>query len=186
MRSSLWLLLSILLLVGCRAGTKLATCETGVDSPAGATLPIVPAVEERAITSQDVPAGGVQLAAFQVEELPPMTLVNPAEPSAPSEGPEPLPPAASPASMATLEDVITSVYASYPALDAASRERQIAAGKQLAAMGSFDSNLIGEAISEPLGYYKNYRYDIGVKQYNWSGSQTYAGYRLVPGFIEPW
>jgi outer membrane protein TolC len=130
----------------------------------------------------------VQLASYDLEELPPVSLVNPAETAAAQAPafPELLPAPLGETTVATLDDVITSVYASYPALDAAARERQIAAGKQLASMGKFDSNLVGQAISEPLGYYKNYRYDLGVKQYNWGGSQTYAGYRLGRGFFEPW
>lgn len=108
------------------------------------------------------------MAAYELEELPPVTLVNPAETAAaPAQAlPELLPAPLGETTVATLDDVITSVYASYPALDAAARERQIAAGKQLASMGKFDSNLVGQAISEPLGYYKNYRYNLGVKQYD--------------------
>ncbi|MFO0788819.1 MAG: TolC family protein [Pirellulales bacterium] len=86
----------------------------------------------------------------------------------------------------TLDDVITTVYASYPSLDAASRERQIAAAKQLAAMGEFDVDLVGESMNEAMGYYKNYRNGLGLKQYNWSGGQTFAGYRIGRGFFEPW
>lgn len=99
--------------------------------------------------------------------------------------PEPLPLPA-PTGPLSLEEVVTAVYASYPSLDAASRERQIAAGKQLAAMGEFDVNLVGEALTEPMGYYKNYRYALGFKQYNWGGSETFSGYRLGRGFFEPW
>jgi outer membrane protein TolC len=78
------------------------------------------------------------------------------------------------------------VYASYPALDAAARERQIAAGKELAKWGAFDSIVVADALSEALGYYENYRYEFGVKQYNWGGAQTFAGYRLGRGSFEPW
>jgi len=78
------------------------------------------------------------------------------------------------------------VYASYPALDAAARERQIAAGKELSKWGAFDSIVVADALSEALGYYENYRYGLGVKQYNWGGAQTFAGYRLGRGSFEPW
>lgn len=86
----------------------------------------------------------------------------------------------------SLDDVITTVYASYPSLDAASRERQIAAARQLAAMGEFDVNLVGESMNEALGYYQNYRNGLALKQYNWAGGQTFAGYRIGRGFFEPW
>lgn len=129
----------------------------------------------------------VQLAAHRQEAAirDPPTTANSSkiEPRA-TDAPEPLPlPAAAPL---RLEDVVASVYASYPTLDAVSRERQIAAGKQLAAMGEFDINLLGETINQPLGYYKNYRHGLGVKQYSWSGAQTFGGYRLGRGFYEPW
>ena len=186
MRLSAWLLLFIVWAAGCRTSAKLATCGDG--SALGELAPSklshasgVVSADYRAATTPEV-----QPAAYEIEELPPVTLINPAKPAAEEPLPELLPAPLDAPSIATLDDVITSVYASYPALDAASRERQIAAGKQLAAMGSFDSNLVGEAISEPMGYYKNYRYDLGVKQYNWGGSQTYAGYRLGRGFFEPW
>lgn len=111
-------------------------------------------------------------------------LQNPAELPPPASEGLPLPPP-DPAPL-TLDDVVTTVYASYPALDAATRERQIAAGLQLAAQGNFDLNLVGETLTEPLGYYENYRYGLGAKQYHWNGGQTFAGYRLGRGNFEPW
>ncbi len=185
--SLVWLLVGALAAAGCRASSKLATCGDGVEP-----ITVASASKSAASTKSNIsplPADtseGVRLAAYDVEELPPVNLVNPAETAAAPAFPELLPAPLGETTVATLDDVITSVYASYPALDAAARERQIAAGKQLASMGKFDSNLVGQAISEPLGYYKNYRYDLGVKQYNWGGSQTYAGYRLGRGFFEPW
>jgi outer membrane protein TolC len=185
----MWLLVCAFCAAGCRASSKLATCGDGVEpmTVASASKSAAPTKSNNSPPPADT-SEGVRLAAYDVEELPPVSLVNPAEiAAAPAPSfPELLPAPLGETTVATLDDVITSVYASYPALDAAARERQIAAGKQLASMGKFDSNLVGQAISEPLGYYKNYRYDLGVKQYNWGGSQTYAGYRLGRGFFEPW
>ena len=185
--SLVWLLVGALAAAGCRASSKLATCGDGVEpmTVASASKSAAPTKSNNSPPPAD-PSEGVRLAAYELEELPPVSLVNPAETAAAPAFPELLPAPLGETTVATLDDVITSVYASYPALDAAARERQIAAGKQLASMGKFDSNLVGQAISEPLGYYKNYRYDLGVKQYNWGGSQTYAGYRLGRGFFEPW
>lgn len=92
----------------------------------------------------------------------------------------------SPAKPVTLDDVITAVYASYPSLDAAAREQQITAGKELSAFGEFDQMLFGDVMTEPLGYYENYRYRLGVKRYQWNGTQTFAEYRLGRGSFEPW
>lgn len=188
MRSFAWTLACVALISGCRSSANFVPSGDGVDPIPKSSAAATPTPAPSAATSPEKRAEPIQLAAYQPEALPPVTLVNPADvdaeaaPSFPELLPAPLGESAS----ATLDDVISSVYANYPAIEAAARERQIAAGKQLAAMGKFDSNLIGQAISEPLGYYKNYRYDLGVKQYNWGGSQTYAGYRLGRGFFEPW
>ncbi|QDT72331.1 TolC family protein [Lacipirellula limnantheis] len=188
MRSFAWTLACVVLISGCRSSANFVPSGDGVDPIPKSSAAATPTPAPSAAASPEKRSDHIQLAAYQPEALPPVTLVNPAEvdaeaaPSFPELLPAPLGESAS----ATLDDVISSVYANYPAIEAAARERQIAAGKQLAAMGKFDSNLIGQAISEPLGYYKNYRYDLGVKQYNWGGSQTYAGYRLGRGFFEPW
>jgi outer membrane protein TolC len=129
--------------------------------------------------------------ASQTTELPMPSelLLNPAEVEIDSAAipevaiPEILPPPDAPIS---LDDVITAVFASYPSLDAAAREQQITAGKQLSASGEFDQMLFGDIMTEPLGYYENYRYRLGVKQYQWNGTQTFAEYRLGRGSFEPW
>jgi outer membrane protein TolC len=129
--------------------------------------------------------------ASQTTELPEPSelLLNPAEVEIDSAAipevaiPEILPPPDAPIS---LDDVITAVFASYPSLDAAAREQQIMAGKQLSASGEFDQMLFGDIMTEPLGYYENYRYRLGVKQYQWNGTQTFAEYRLGRGSFEPW
>jgi len=110
-----------------------------------------------------------------VRRLPELITSTPEEALPPPE-PKPL----------TLNDVIIAVYANYPPLDAVSRERQIAAAKRLSAMGKFDMNLNGQAISQPLGYYKNHRFGAEFSQYNWTGGRTFTGYRLGRGFFEPW
>jgi outer membrane protein TolC len=147
------------------------------DAPVGALL-----AGEPADASRDA---GVIPAAYQAEELPPVDIINPAAESiAPLRSDDS---SLAPASVVTtLDDVVASVYSSYPALDAAARERQIAAGKELAKWGAFDSIVVADALSEALGYYENYRYELGVKQYNWGGAQSFAGYRLGRGSFEPW
>lgn len=168
-------------------GSALATMPA--ISPTGSTdafgEPALTPARHRAANGAILP---VELAAHQVEDgAQPLLAPPPLPTSPPTEGnakSEPLP--SPPSEPLQLEDVVTSVYASYPALDAVSRERQIAAGKQLTAMGEFDINLLGETINQPLGYYKNYRHGVGAKQYSWSGAQTFGGYRLGRGFYEPW
>ncbi len=78
-----WLLVCAFGAAGCRATSKLATCGDGVEpitvasaSPTGAPAP----------SSISAPppdsAEGVRLAAYDLEELPPVNLVNPAETAA--------------------------------------------------------------------------------------------------------
>lgn len=179
------------LVCGCRSSRNSVTVErvaapsqaTAVEAlaNAGSDLAVPQRAVSPAVATQDA---AVVPAAHQAEELPSVAIINPA-----AEIIAPLPPVdGAPAAeeAVTLADVVSSVYSSYPALDAAARERQIAAGKELAQWGAFDSIIVADALTEPLGFYENYRYDLGVKQYNWGGSQTFAGYRLGRGSFEPW
>lgn len=85
-----------------------------------------------------------------------------------------------------LGDVVDSIYATFPLLQVAFRERQIAAGRALAAYGGFDTNLDMSAIEEPLGFYQNYRHGIGAQQGLWSGADVFGGYRIGRGLFKPW
>ncbi|MCA9114540.1 MAG: TolC family protein [Planctomycetaceae bacterium] len=86
----------------------------------------------------------------------------------------------------SLEDVIFSVYRSYPKLEAALSDRGIAAGDQLAASGAFDLKIKGETRNQPLGYYETYRHAIGAVQPTMNGGNVYGGYRIGRGVFEPW
>lgn len=90
-----------------------------------------------------------------------------------------------------LEQVVQSVIASFPALEAAAQEAEIAAGRQLAAWGEFDTKLKGESISLPLGFYENYRHGVKVEQAvlpdGWlPGGAVYGGYRIGDGNFPVW
>jgi len=86
-----------------------------------------------------------------------------------------------------LEEVIGSVYRAYPMLDAALRQRDIAAGDQLAAAGAYDLKLSAGSENQPLGYYETYRTNIKLAQPLYSGGETFAMYRNGRGGpYEPW
>ncbi|MFN7803278.1 MAG: TolC family protein, partial [Planctomycetaceae bacterium] len=86
-----------------------------------------------------------------------------------------------------LEEVIGSVYRAYPMLDAALRQRDIAAGEQLAAAGAYDLKLSAGSENQPLGYYETYRTTIKLAQPLYSGGETFAMYRNGRGGpYEPW
>lgn len=85
-----------------------------------------------------------------------------------------------------LDDVVDSIYATFPLLQIAYREREVAAGRQLAAWGNFDTDLNIGAIEEPMGFYQNYRQGIEAKQKTWGGAEVFGGYRIGRGLFEPW
>lgn len=85
-----------------------------------------------------------------------------------------------------LEDVIASVYRAYPLLDAALRQRDIAAGNQLAAAGAFDVKITAGAEDQPLGFYETYRHNIKISQPLYSGGEAFGMYRVGRGDFEPW
>ncbi|MCA9234411.1 MAG: TolC family protein [Planctomycetales bacterium] len=142
--------------------------EVALDVEGVAGTPVAPSGAEAAL---------VNPAAQQVEPLPPVAVPTDAEQGEPIS----TPPAA-----VQLDDIVAAIYANYPGLEAATRERQIAAGDALAAIGAFDTQLVGETLTKPLGYYENYRYGLGAKQYTWGGGQVFSGYRLGRGTFEPW
>lgn len=85
-----------------------------------------------------------------------------------------------------LDEVIGSVYRSYPLLVAVQLEREIAAGQQLAAAGEYDLKLKGILENTPAGFYETYRNGIGLVQPLYTGGEAYAGYRIGRGSFEPW
>ena len=80
-----------------------------------------------------------------------------------------------------LDDVIGSVVASYPLLQAAMFGRNIAQGDLLAANGEFDLKLKADTLNMPLGFYENYRQSVGAEQPLFSGGSVFGGYRLGTG-----
>ncbi len=86
----------------------------------------------------------------------------------------------------TIDEVIDSVYRSYPLLDAAAQQRGIAAGEQLAAQGNFDTSLSAASENGTLGYYRTHRHRIGLEQPLMGGGEVFGGHRVGRGYFEPW
>lgn len=80
-----------------------------------------------------------------------------------------------------LRRVVESVYFSFPALEAALREFDIAGGKQLAAWGEFDLKIKAESLSQPEGYYQNYRNLVKLEQALMPGGNVFGQYRIGDG-----
>lgn len=85
-----------------------------------------------------------------------------------------------------LDDVVESVYSSYPLLEVAVLERVVAAGQQTQAAGAFDTQFHAESLNEPIGFYENYRAGLGLAQPLWSGGRMEGGYRIGVGSFPPW
>lgn len=85
-----------------------------------------------------------------------------------------------------LEDVINSVYQSYPLLEAAFYSREVASGERLSTLGEFDRKLKAGSENGPLGFYKTYRQHIGLIQPLYQGGEIFAGYRVGRGSFQPW
>lgn len=85
-----------------------------------------------------------------------------------------------------LADVVASLYRSYPDINRARQLRPLAGGELLAAYGSYDTKFEAESLSEPTGFYENYRNGLGVARQTWWGGYLSAGYRIGRGFYQPW
>ncbi|MFO0939476.1 MAG: TolC family protein [Pirellulales bacterium] len=85
-----------------------------------------------------------------------------------------------------LDDVIASLYRYFPLIQQASLERSRAGGQIVGAYGAYDTKLQGYTLSEPTGFYRNYRNGIGFARQTWWGTYLSAGYRIGRGDFQPW
>jgi len=86
----------------------------------------------------------------------------------------------------SLELVIDSVYRTYPMLQAALLNRNIALGQQTGALGAFDTKLKGASENGPVGFYETYRQSVGVVKPTYWGGEVFGGYRIGRGEMQPW
>ena len=175
--------------VGC-ASSRPKTMTTEVETRAAA-----PTESQSAESAADESSRAVVPAAFEDEPTPSLapTLQPPGDETAPDaevEAPptEPTESARdeSAAGELSLEEVIASVYQSYPLLESALQSRTIADGQQLAAAGGFDLKLKAASENGPAGFYQTYRHSIGLMQPVYHGGEVFAGYRIGRGDFEPW
>ncbi len=85
-----------------------------------------------------------------------------------------------------ISDVIASVYSSFPQVQQSLLQRQVASGQALGAWGTYDTKLGGFTLSEPTGFYRNYRHGLSVARQTWWGGYLSAGYRIGRGDFQPW
>ena len=85
-----------------------------------------------------------------------------------------------------LAEVLSSVQMSYPMVEAAYLNNDIADGKRLAAEGSFDTKFKASSENGPTGFYQTYRNKAGVTQPLFNGGEVFGGYRIGRGDFQPW
>jgi len=182
------LLLGLLGCCGCQSFSRDYFAQTGKDSTPAVLPPVVLAAA--ADDSQGAPA--TDPASSQpspAEDLPPPK--SPAAEALKATLPRPVlglesKPAGEPLPALTLDEVNLSVINSFPALEAAILEAEIAEGRTTSAWGEFDFKLKAESVSAPLGYYKNYRNAIKVEQALFPGGNVYGQYRIGDGNFPTW
>ena len=86
----------------------------------------------------------------------------------------------------SLTTIAQSIHGTFPLLEAAYQEIGIAEGKQIAAMGAFDTKLKAVSENGPLGFYETYRNSAGVSQPLYQGGEVFGGYRIGRGNFQPW
>jgi len=91
-----------------------------------------------------------------------------------------------PAGDVEFQEVVESVYRSYPLLQGALFNRNIAMGQQVSASGAFDTKLKGASENGPQGFYQTYRQSLGIVTPTYWGGEVFAGYRIGRGDFQPW
>ncbi|MFK7820484.1 MAG: TolC family protein [Planctomycetaceae bacterium] len=85
-----------------------------------------------------------------------------------------------------LGQVINSVHQTFPLVEAAYLENQLASGNAIAAEGEFDTKLKLSSENGPTGFYQTYRQKAGFTQPLFNGGEVFGGYRIGRGDFEPW
>lgn len=85
-----------------------------------------------------------------------------------------------------LGDVISSMLNTFPLVQAAALQFDVAQGQVLSAEGAFDTQLKGSTENGPLGFYETYRHGFGALQPLAYGGEVFGGYRVGRGVFQPW
>lgn len=85
-----------------------------------------------------------------------------------------------------LADVIASTFRSFPEIEIARLEANVARGEVTQATGAYDLHLDYFSLNQPVGYYENSRSGVSLSRQLWWGGYAIAGYRIGRGFFEPW
>ena len=86
----------------------------------------------------------------------------------------------------TLADVIASTIQSFPVIEQARLQANVAAGELTSARGFYDHKLQAYSLAEPTGFYESHRSGVGLARQLWWGGYLSAGYRSGRGKFAPW
>ncbi|MEJ7591728.1 MAG: TolC family protein [Planctomycetaceae bacterium] len=131
-------------------------------------------------------AESIQLTGFQTAADPDVKIDEPTSPAGDLQSAAPGKALDAEPHAVQFDEVVSSVYHSYPMLESALLSRNVALGQQVGASGAFDLKLKGASENGPQGFYQTYRQSIGVVQPTCWGGEVFAGYRIGRGDFQPW
>ena len=162
-----------------RSSTSRAEARAGSATTATQREQSIASVDEATTESSGIVTASSSTETKFVEKMP-------AETEGQSEGKSPVEAGRVAVQPLQLNNVVQSIYASYPLLQVAVYGRNVAAGEQLSAEGAWDLKLKADANNAPLGFYKTYRNGVGFEQPTMWGGEVFGGYKLGRGNFEPW
>jgi len=170
--------------------TCLAALQVGCSTPSASRVKSVDpersADRHRAATSPEPPVRlTLQSQDANGDKKPPLTPKPPA-PEDFDSPPRLLSEREDPPEALQLPEVVASVHATFPLIDAALQEIPIAEGKRIAALGAFDTKLKAASENGPVGFYQTYRNNAGFEQPIYHGGEFFSGYRIGRGDFQPW
>lgn len=183
-RSALVLILPIVL-AGCRTPLSSLTA-----NPHSADCPIL--AKQHAGRTKKAPreeASLIRQAAWQTEPEAPSEIDPPVparQPLSLATAPQAQGPRQDPDETIQLSDVILSVLNTFPLVQAAALQFDVAQGQVLSAEGAFDTKLKSSSENGPLGFYETYRHSAGAVQPLAYGGEVFGGYRVGRGVFQPW
>ncbi|RMF36832.1 MAG: TolC family protein [Planctomycetota bacterium] len=90
------------------------------------------------------------------------------------------------ATIVSIDDVVESIYAAFPLVQATYQQAEIAEGNLISARGAFDTKLKAASENYALGFYENFRHSAGMVRPIYSGGEFFSGYRIGRGDFQPW
>ena len=184
MRRICRIMIAAILLTGCASVRKpeaIVVAEKPDLQAVDARLPEEPSRGDVPLESDDTKSSlyeeSIQLTGFQISAEPDVKIDVPTSPAGDLQSAAPGKALDAEPHAVQFDEVVSSVYRSYPMLESALLSRNIALGQQVGASGAFDLKLKGASENGPQGFYQTYRQSIGVVQPTYWGGEKHKGVR---------